>query len=66
MGKYIKVAEREKLFIEEINKIGIKSFIDMADGRWDYYKIELVNGKTRYWKTKDCGSFESKLRIVRE
>lgn len=66
MGKYIKQSEQEKMFIDEINKIGVKSFIDMVEGKWDYYKIELINGNTRYWKTKDCKSFEEKLNIVKE
>ena len=63
MGKYISIAEREQRFIDQINKIGIKSFIDMADGPWDYYEIKLVNNTTRYWRTKNGMEFESKLII---
>ena len=63
MFKYIKKAEQEKLFLEEVNKIGVVKCISMVDGKYDYYMLILADGKTRYWKTQDA-DFELKLRKV--
>ena len=63
MSKYIKHAEAEKMFLEEINKVGVVSFICMAEGRFDYYQLKLANGRTRYWKAKN-GDFESRLNMI--
>ena len=63
MSKYIKVSEQEKIFLNEVNKVGVIRFTCAADGKFDYYALLIANGQTRYWKTKDA-DFQSKLRIV--
>jgi len=63
MFKYITKAERDKLFLEEVNKIGVVKCINMVDGKYDIYAVLLANGKTRYWRTQDA-DFELKLRKV--
>lgn len=61
MSKYIKIAEQERMFLEEISKVGVQKFICMAEGKFDYYQITLTNGKTRYWKSRSM-DFEEKLK----
>lgn len=63
MSKYIKVSEQEKMFLEEINKVGVIRFTCAADFKYDHYALLLANGQTRYWKTKDS-DFDLKLRMV--
>lgn len=63
MAKYIKTAEQEKMFLEEISKVGVDKFVCMAEGKFDYYQITLTNGKTRWWKTK-TSDFEDKLKVM--
>lgn len=65
MAKYIKTAEQEKLFLEEIGKVGVDKFVCMADGKFDYYQITLTNGNTRWWKTK-TSDFEEKLNSLKK
>ena len=59
----MKKSELEKMFLEEVNKIGVVRGICMADGKFDYYALLLTNGQMRYWKTQDA-DFELKLRKV--
>jgi hypothetical protein len=63
MSKYVTRKEQEKMFLEEVNKIGVVKCISMVDGKYDYYMLMLSNGITRYWKTKDS-DFDLKLRKV--
>ena len=59
----MKKIELEKMFLEEVNKVGVVKCISAVDGKFDYYMLILADGKTRYWKTQDA-DFELKLRKV--
>ena len=63
MGKYIKKSEQEKMFLDEVNEVGVIRLTCAVDGKFDYYMLQLANGRTRYWKTTDA-DFELKLRKV--
>lgn len=49
--KYKKKADQEREFVDMIiAKGGVKNCICMAEGRDDFYQLELKNGEIRYWK----------------
>ena len=50
MSQYIPKAEQEKLFVKELLAVGIKRCMVMAEGRHDYYRFEMKDGRYRYWK----------------
>lgn len=64
MLKYIKKALAEKMFLTEVNAIGIKNFAHMEYGRSEIYELRLANGVTRYWGTTNPAEFEKELRMV--
>jgi hypothetical protein len=66
----VKAEERTKLFLEEINKVGVKSSWCMYERGRYYFQLELVNGDMRYWSIKANGDndkeFKNKLNYVAE
>ncbi len=56
---YKKKAEQEKEFIDYIISVGgVKSHIEMVEGRNSYHEFKLFNDTTRYWTNMSIEGLE--------